>query len=103
MLNDWTTQRRVTPQDWKGLVSALLEARQQLQWLSWWRHKATKIEKRSVARAVMPLKTSFLVKGSMLTSKNKSGLFVDGVIEQCHVAALIAWDIIEEVGKILII
>lgn len=47
----------------------------------------------------MPLKTSFLVKGSMLTSKNKSGLFVDGVIEQCHVAALRAWDMIEESGE----
>lgn len=42
MLNNWATQHGVIPQDWKGLVSAVLKAGQWLQWLLGWRHKATK-------------------------------------------------------------
>lgn len=30
MVNNWVTQPRVIPQDWKGLISAVLEAEQQL-------------------------------------------------------------------------
>ena len=37
MLNNGATHLRVIPQDWKGLVSAVPEAGQQLQWLSWWK------------------------------------------------------------------
>jgi hypothetical protein len=59
MLNNWATQHRVIPQDWKGLVSAVLEAGQQLQCLLWWRHKREKEKKKAnpgYKRAIRPLK-----------------------------------------------
>jgi hypothetical protein len=36
ILNNWSTLNRVIAQDWKGLVTTVLEAGQQLQWLTWW-------------------------------------------------------------------
>ena len=50
MLNTLTTKNRVIPQDWKGLVSAVLEAGQQLQWLLRWRHEATGLAQHNLAR-----------------------------------------------------
>lgn len=35
MLNNWAVQHRVIPQGWKWVVSAVLEASQQLRWLLW--------------------------------------------------------------------
>lgn len=35
MLSTWALQNRDTLQVWKGLVSAVLETGQQLQWLLW--------------------------------------------------------------------
>ena len=39
ILNNWATQNRIIPQDWKGLVEAILKTSSQLQWLQWWRKK----------------------------------------------------------------
>ena len=44
ILNNWATQNRIIPQDWKGLVTAILEAGPQLQWLTWWIEEASNIE-----------------------------------------------------------
>ena len=76
MLNTLTTKNRVIPQDWKGLVSAVLEAGQQLQWLSWWMHKATKIGQQNIAREINIQKTNYLVKSIMLIYQNESNLMV---------------------------
>ena len=76
MLSTWAMQNRVIPQDWKGLVSAVLEAGQQLQWLSWWMHKATKIGQQNIAREINIQKTNYLVKSIMLMYKNKSNLMM---------------------------
>lgn len=37
-------QNRIIPQDWKGLVTAILEAGPQLKWLTWWIEEASNIE-----------------------------------------------------------
>ena len=37
-------QNKIIPQDWKGLVTAILETGHQLQWLTWWREEALNIE-----------------------------------------------------------
>lgn len=42
MLNNWSNQNIVIPQDCKRFLSTVLEVGQQLQWLFWYRHKATK-------------------------------------------------------------
>ena len=63
MLNNWATQHRVIPQDWKGLVLAVLEAGQQLQCLLWWRHKATKLAQHNLARAMNVTKDQLLGEG----------------------------------------
>jgi hypothetical protein len=34
-LSGWATQNRIIPQDWKGLITAVLEAISYLQWLIW--------------------------------------------------------------------
>ena len=44
ILNNWATQNRIIPQDWKGLVTAVLEAGWQLQWLTWWMEEASHTE-----------------------------------------------------------
>ena len=44
ILNNWATQNRIIPQDWKGLVTAILEAGPQLKWLTWWIEEASNIE-----------------------------------------------------------
>lgn len=59
MLNSWSTQHRAIPQDWKGLVSAILEAAQQLQWLSW-RREATKLAQYNLARGINVTKDQLL-------------------------------------------
>lgn len=33
ILNNWAPQKGIIPQDWKGLVTSVLEAGLQLQWL----------------------------------------------------------------------
>lgn len=63
MLNNWATQHRVIPQDWKGLVSAVLEAGEQLQWLLWWRHKATKLTQCNLARVMNVIKDQLFSEG----------------------------------------
>ena len=40
------------PQDWMRLVLAVIEAGQQFQWFSWWRHEATHIEQCDVAKGI---------------------------------------------------
>ena len=44
ILNNWATQNRIIPQDWKGLVTAVLETGLLMQWLTWWREEAANIE-----------------------------------------------------------
>lgn len=40
----WATQNKIIPHGWKGLVTAVLEAGPQLQWLTRWREEASNIE-----------------------------------------------------------
>lgn len=44
ILSNGATQNRIIPQDWKDLVTAVLEASRQLQWLMWWKEEAENIE-----------------------------------------------------------
>jgi hypothetical protein len=44
ILKNWATPNRIIPQGWKELVAAVLDARLQLQWLTWWREEASIIE-----------------------------------------------------------
>ena len=44
ILNNWATQNRIIPQDWKGLVTTVLETGSQMQWLTWWRKDTANIE-----------------------------------------------------------
>lgn len=60
MLSNWATQNRII-QDWKELVSAMLEASQQLKWLSWWGHKTKKTEQCNVTRGSNVAKDQLLV------------------------------------------
>ena len=43
-LNNWASQNRIIPQDWKRLVTAVLETGLLMQWLTWWREEAANIE-----------------------------------------------------------
>jgi hypothetical protein len=52
MLSNWSIQHRSIPKVWKGLVSAVLEADKQLQWLSRWMHEATKVEQHNPGRKI---------------------------------------------------
>lgn len=72
--NDCVTQHRTILQAWKGAVSAVLEAGRQSQWLSRWRHKATKRVQCNLARGTNITKDWLLGEGGMLTFKNKSDL-----------------------------
>jgi hypothetical protein len=89
-------QNRVIPQDWKGLVSAVLEAGQQLQWLLWWKQEATKIQ-HNIARRIN-IKDWLLGEGCYADLQDQIQSD-DVIIEQCHIAALRVWDMIEEPGK----
>ena len=40
MLKSWTTKNRTVPQDWKDLITAILESGPQLQWKTWWKEAA---------------------------------------------------------------
>lgn len=65
MRENWAMQHRISsPQDGKELVSAVLEARQQLQRLLWWRHKSTKIEQGNSVRAINVTKEEMLGEGT---------------------------------------
>lgn len=72
ILNNWSTLNRVIPRDWKRLVTAVLEAGQQLQWLTWWTEGAINIEQQSIARGVDTVKDELLGKGGTLIYKNRS-------------------------------
>lgn len=60
MLNTWAIQSKVMPQDWKGLMSAVLEARQQLHCFLWWRHETTKIEQHNIVSRINVAKNQLL-------------------------------------------
>ena len=51
-LNSWATRNRIIPQDWKYLVTAVLEVGPQLQWKTWWREEAMVIDQQSRARGI---------------------------------------------------
>ena len=74
-----------------GLVSAVLEAGQQLQWLLWWSQEATKIEEWNIARKINVTKDKLLGEGGYadLLEQIQSD---DGVMEQCRVVALRTWN-----------
>lgn len=63
MLGNQAMHHRVIPQDLKGLVSVVLEAGQQLQWLSWWRHEARKIEQHNIASRIYVTKDQLIGEG----------------------------------------
>jgi hypothetical protein len=44
ILNNWATQSRIIPQDWKGLVITILKAGLKLHWLTWWMEETMNIE-----------------------------------------------------------
>ena len=44
-------------------MSAVLEAGQQLQWLLWCRHEATKVEQHNIARGINVAKDQLLGEG----------------------------------------
>ena len=44
MLNSWSTSNRIIPQDWRVLVTVVLESGPQLQWRTWWKDDARTIE-----------------------------------------------------------
>jgi hypothetical protein len=95
MLSNRVRQHRVISQGWKGLVSAVLEAGQQLQWLSWWRHEATEIEQCNIAREMNITKDQLLGEGCYADLQEQIQ-FDDVIIEQCCVEVLRAWDMTEE-------
>lgn len=83
MLNTWAMKHRVIPQDWKGLVSAVLKAGQPWQWLSWRRHEATKIEPCNLARGINVTKGQLLAEEQMWSA--------DVVTEQWCLKCLMAY------------
>ena len=44
VLNSWATQNIIILQDWKEVVTAVVDVDQKLQWLTWWREEAVNIE-----------------------------------------------------------
>ena len=87
MLNNWATQNRDIPKDWKGLVLAKLEASQQLQWLTWWRHETTKTEQCNIAMGINVIKDQLLGEGCYADLGGQIPS-VDDIIEQCCVVPL---------------
>lgn len=51
LLSNWLCSI-VIPQDWKGLLSAVLEASQQWQCLSWWGDGVTKIGQDNITEGI---------------------------------------------------
>ena len=47
MLNSWSTSNRIIPQDWRDLVTAVLEPGPQLQWRAWGKDEAKTFQQKS--------------------------------------------------------
>ena len=77
-------------------MTAVLEPGQQLQWLSWWRHEATKLEQCNLASRINVTKGQLLGEGCYadLLEQTQS----DDIIKQCCVALLRTWNIAEKHG-----
>ena len=95
MLNSWATQNRIIPQDWKDLVTAILETGPLLQWKTWWREETRVMEQWNGAKISQE---QFLGKGQYADLQRHLG-FDDHILALCHLAALIAWNRIEESEK----
>ena len=61
MLKSWPTCNRIIPQDWRDLVTAVLEPGPQLQWRTWWKEEAKTIEQQSRTRGMKIFQDQLLV------------------------------------------
>ena len=59
-LKYWTTQNRIISKDFNGLVTAVLEADPQIQWLTWCREEASNIEQQNRSMGINIVKDQFL-------------------------------------------
>ena len=81
------------------MVTAVLEAGSLIQWKSWWREEAKTIEQRSKARGIKVSQDQLLGEGDYADIERQQSLYNEHTLDLCHMAALNAWDQIEEIGK----
>ncbi|KAL6040241.1 hypothetical protein STEG23_020317 [Scotinomys teguina] len=98
MLNSWSTCNRIVPQDWKDLVTAVLEPGAQLQWLAWLREESRVLEQQYRPRGVQISQDQLMGEGEY-AAEERQITYDDQAIILCRMAALNAWDRIEEAGK----
>ena len=98
LLNSWSSCNQITPKDWLDMASAVLEAGQLMQWKSWWREEAKMIEQRNRARGIEVSQDQLLGEGEYADVELQS-LYDEHTLVLCRMAALNAWDRIEEIGK----
>ena len=66
MLNAWSASRRIIPQDWRDLVTAILEPGPQLQWRTWNKNDAKIVGQRNTSRGTEISSLNFLEREIML-------------------------------------
>ena len=80
------------------MASVVLEAGQLMPWKSWLREEAKMIEQRNRARGIEISQDQLLGEGEYADVERQS-LYGEHTLDLCHMAALNAWDRIEDVGK----
>ncbi|KAL6067262.1 hypothetical protein STEG23_006100 [Scotinomys teguina] len=88
----------IVPQDWKDLVTAVLEPGAQLQWLAWLREESRVLEQQYRPRGVQISQDQLMGEGEY-AAEERQITYDDQAIILCRMAALNAWDRIEEAGK----
>lgn len=100
-LNSWATQNRNIPQDWKELATEILKAGPHLQWIAWWQEEARVIEQWNRARGINNSQDQLLGE-NQYAEMQQLNLIADSLnwmITPWPLAALSAWDKVEESGK----
>ena len=98
LLNSWSTCHQITPKDWLDMATAVLEAGPLMQFKAWLREEAKVIEQRNRARGIDISQDQLLGEGEY-ADVERQALYDEHTLDLCRMAALNAWDRIEEVGK----
>ncbi|XP_016827320.1 uncharacterized protein LOC103161659 isoform X1 [Cricetulus griseus] len=98
LLHSWATFNRVTPADWIGLVSAVLEKSCQIEWKALLREEGKLVERQAIRDGVDAPLQKILGEG-IYADPQVQAEYDDHMLSLCGKAALNAWDKVREPGE----
>ncbi|XP_035296233.1 endogenous retrovirus group K member 113 Gag polyprotein-like [Cricetulus griseus] len=98
LLHSWATFNRVTPADWVGLASAVLDNSCLIEWRALFREEAGILERQAARDGVDAPLQKILGEG-IYSDPQIQAEYDDHTLSLCRTAALNAWDKVRESGE----